>query len=161
MTSHSAVEERLSWLLLFARAKRSNSLLRSRSESLAFKLLLSRFMLWPLPWSHVSWLSFLMSVSCRSKFKCRGRIKSFRAPAYAPDALRAPGPLRRRDFSTRPSCDAAGAGAVASRRQPAHRGEAVLRLFPVRPCLVEKRRASLHAALRAFSRRLRRCGRGP
>ncbi|GEM_PF-1103824 len=51
-----------------------------------------------------------------------------------------PGPLRRRDFSTRPSCDAAGAGAVASRRQPAHRGEAVLRLFPVRPCLVEKRR---------------------
>ncbi len=52
-----------------------------------------------------------------------------------------PGPHRRRDFSTRPSCDAAGAGAVASRRQPAHRGEAVLRLFPVRPCLVEKRRA--------------------
>ncbi|MGW8127606.1 MAG: hypothetical protein ACWGG5_04415 [Stenotrophomonas sp.] len=41
-------------------------------------------------------------------------------PAYAPDALRASGPLRRRDFSTR------------------------------HPCRVEKRRASLHAALRVI-----------
>ncbi len=64
-----------------------------------------------------------------------------------------PGPHRRRDFSTRPSCDAAGAGAVASRRQPAHRGEAVLRLFPVRPCLVEKRRArSLRSRVRGRRR---------
>ncbi len=63
-----------------------------------------------------------------------------------------PGPLRRRDFSTRPSCDAAGAGAVASRRQPAHRGEAVLRLFPPNPCT---------SPLRGLVRRLRRCGRGP
>ena len=41
-------------------------------------------------------------------------------PAYAPSPLRGLGPLRRRDFSTRHSC------------------------------LVEKRRASLHAALRVF-----------
>ncbi len=52
-------------------------------------------------------------------------------PAYAPTALRAAGPLRRWDFSTR------------------------------HPCLVEKRRASMRVALRVFSRRLRRCGRGP
>ena len=63
-----------------------------------------------------------------------------------------PGPLYCRDFSTRPSCDAAGAGAVASRRQPAHRGEAVLRLFPPNPCT---------SPLRCLVRRLRRCGRGP
>jgi len=41
-------------------------------------------------------------------------------PACAPDALSAPGPLHQRDFSTR------------------------------HPCPVEKRRASLHAALRVF-----------
>src|SRR5690606_37421634 len=53
-----------------------------------------------------------------ARAKKRGPKKH--APAFAPTALRAAGPLRRRDFSTR------------------------------HPCLVEKRRASLHVALRVF-----------
>lgn len=91
---------------------------------------------------------------------CNSRMAGRHAPASVPTAPHAAGPLRRRHFSTRPSCDAAAAGAVAPRRQPAHRGEAVFHLFPVRACPVEERRASLHVALRAFSRRRRRCGRG-
>ncbi len=170
LTSHSAVEMRLSWLLLFARAKRSNSLLRSRGESPALKLPLSYL---PLAielrgyrlglgscrlerpskgWSGAGSRAFapLRGASHLIFARAKKRGPKKHAPASAPSPLRVPGPLRRRDFSTRPSCDAAGAGAVASRRQPAHRGEAVLRLFPVRPCRVEKRRASLHAALRVF-----------
>ncbi len=161
-----------SWLLLFARAKRSNSLLRSRSESSASS---TCFHALPLDFPAIGRARFSWSTlwpALGSPSNGGSGIRDFRSPSgreppsllvqrnvaqrgafQQPDgwstrpclsAFRnsgTPGPLYRRDFSTRPSCDAAGAGAVASRRQPAHRGEAVLHLFPVRPCLVEKRRA--------------------
>jgi hypothetical protein len=71
------------------------------------------------------------------------------------------GARSRRDFLTRLPVAAendalvryaAEPGAFAARRMPARRGEAVLRLFPASPCT---------SPLRGYSRRLRRCGRGP
>ena len=81
-------------------------------------------------WSRIKKLS--LPFGARATFLCsckerwpkealfNSRMAGQHTPAYAPDALRAPGPLRRRDFSTR------------------------------HPCLVEKRRASLHVALRVI-----------
>jgi len=154
-----------SWLLLFARAKRSNSLLRSRGESSAFKLPLLALSLalwlwlfgsdslalalwlwlfgpltfwrsWPSFWHGRPELSLFsiqrkpeqgqkrkqrlsLPFGARATFLCSCKETWPKESTPCLRALRAcgtPGPLRRRDFSTR------------------------------HPCRVEKRRASMHVA---------------
>ena len=140
-----------SWLLLFARAKRSNSLLRSRGESSAFKLPLLALSLalaswlfgpltfwrsWPSFWHGRPELSpfsiqrkpeqeqkreqrLSLPFGARATFLCSCKETWPKESTPCLRALRVcgtPGPLRRRDFSTR------------------------------HPCRVEKRRASMHVA---------------
>jgi len=131
-----------SWLLLFARAKRSNSLLRSRGESSAFKLSLlalplarsTDFLATALVRTPGSSLLAIqgkpeqgqkqnqglsLPFGARATFLCSCKETWPKESTPCLRALRAcgtPGPLRRRDFSTR------------------------------HPCRVEKRRASMHVA---------------
>ena len=151
------------WLLFFAQAKKSDSRLRSRSESLCFQALasaaFSKEKKFQLQEQELS-LSFGERVTslclCKEKVTKRKHTLPPRPTRYARRVHSAAG-IFRRDIPVSSKNDvlarfAVESGAVAARRLPVRRGEAVLRLFPPNPCT---------SPLRGLVRRLRRCGREP
>ncbi len=132
----------------FARAKKGGSLLRSRGESSAFKLLLSffafmpRLLLGPSPFS----------VCRKSLSNGRGRIKGFRSPSGRELLLFARA-KRSNQEKARPCLRARRAARAGSTPPPGFFDET---------SLSRRKTACIHARRPSgFSRRLRRCGRGP
>ncbi len=142
-----------SWLLLFARAKRSNSLLRSRGESPAFKLLLSRLShgfssVWA---AYSPPLARPLPSEPEAIEADKSRIKGFRSPSgrEPPFFARAKkrGPKKH-------------APASAPSVPTALRGHSAVGIFRRDIPVSSKNDARPARRPSGFSRRLRRCGRG-